>query len=558
MLKAGRRLINVLPVVLLVISVFLSIGPQLSFAKTPAKIFDLIEITDFHGYLQNSGKLNDGTVIIQPRAAVIAKQLKDIKTTNPDTVILSGGDMFQGTPLSNVLKGQPVIAMMNNIGFDAMALGNHEYDWGIDTVIDTRTATLKNSAIPVLAANVYDKTTGKPVSYVKPYVMLKKDGINIGVIGMVDNLEFPFIIMPLYIQNVDFKDPVPIVNTLAAQLRAQGAKVVIVVAHMGAVTGASGVSTGHLIDFANKVTGVDAIFGGHTHTIVTTKVKGIPVGVANCYSQGFLDLKLTVNPDGKVTTGDMTYYNSENLYNVASPMVDPEVQAIVVQANQAVGPKFNEIIGNAATELTRSQSAQPYADSALGNWVAEVTRKTANADFGFANNGGLRIDIPKGNITVGEMFQLMPFDNTIITVKMTGEQLKILLEQAVQNNGRGIQVAGLSFIYDPTQPNFKRVIKITKSDGSLLAPNASYLVATNNYMGTGGDDFAEFTDPGIAKTYTDTYQLVRDALIEAVKAGKNITAAVDGRIAPGRKPETTKIKPVINHLPGSSSTRKAA
>ncbi|MHB1653644.1 MAG: 5'-nucleotidase C-terminal domain-containing protein [Desulfitobacteriaceae bacterium] len=529
MTKRTIKTVNILMVVAMVLSLFVGM-PQTAFAAG-GKTFDFVEITDFHGYLQNDGKLSDGTTIKQQIAGVLSKQIKDIKAVNPDTVVLSGGDMFQGTPLSNVLKGQPVTDVMKNIGFDAMALGNHEYDWGIDTVIDSQNATLKNSAIPVLAANVYDKTTGKPVNYTKPYVMLERDGVKVGVIGIVDNVQFPDIIMPAYIANVDFKDPAPIVNDLAKQLRGQGAQIVVVLAHMGASTDStSGVVSGALVDFAKQVSGIDAIFGGHTHTVVMTKVNGIPVGVAGNYGKGYLDLKITLNADGSVSAGDMKYTNDYPLYNVKTPVVDPDVQAIVDKAVQDVGPTFNQVIGTAAFDLTRAQSGKPYGDSLLGNWAAEVTRNAASADFGFANNGGLRIDVPQGDITIGEMYQLMPFDNTVVTMKMTGSQIQTVLEQAVQDGGKGIQVAGLSFTYDPTRPAMQRVINMKKSDGALIASNQTYLVATNNFMGTGGDGFKGFIDPAVASSYTDSYKLVRDAFISAVKSQKTVTSAIDNRI----------------------------
>jgi 2',3'-cyclic-nucleotide 2'-phosphodiesterase / 3'-nucleotidase / 5'-nucleotidase len=533
MFRFNQRFVPILVAVLLVLSLYVSNITPAAFAAQGPKTFEFIEVTDFHGYLQNSAKLPDGTAITQQRAAVLAKQIKAIKAANPNTIILSGGDMFQGTPLSNVLKGQPVINFMNNIGFDAMALGNHEYDWGIETLLNVQTATVKNSSIPVLAANVYDKATNKPVKYVKPYVILEKGGVKIGVIGIVDNIEFPSIIMPTYIQNIIFKDPIPIVNTLAEQLRKKGAQIVVVLAHMGASSNqTTNIPSGNLVDFASKITGVDAILGGHSHTIVTTRIHENPVGIAGSYGQGYLDIKISIDTNGKVVSKDIAYNDITNLYNTANPIVDPEVQQIVNQANQAVGTEFNKVIGTAIKDLTRVQSAKPYGDSALGNWTAEVTRKAVNADFGFVNNGGLRIDIPKGDITVGTMFQFMPFDNTIVTLKMAPAQIKILLEQAVQDNGKGIQLSGLTFTYDPKKPTLQRIIDIKTTDGKQLDNNHLYLVATNNFMGTGGDGFLEFTDPTVAKTYTDSYKLARDVYIDAVKIEKQINAAIDGRIAP--------------------------
>lgn len=531
MFKNKGRIVSIFLAFLMVFSMFISSIPQMAFAEAASKTFDFVEVTDFHGNLVADSNLKDGTPIKEQRGAVLAKQIKDIKAKNPDTVVLSGGDMFQGTPISNVLYGKPVVQMMDNIGFDAMTLGNHEYDWGLDKIIDTQNATLKDSKIPVLAANVYDKTTGKPVSYTKPYVLLEKDGVKIGVIGVVDNKEFPNIILPAYVQNVDFKDPAPIVNDLAKQLRDQGAKIVVVLAHMGAFTN-NGQTTGNLVDFANQVHGVDAIFGGHTHSKVTTKVNNIPVGIAMSSGYGYIDLKVTLNPDGTVTPGDMDWNDDYDLYHTSSPVVDPDVKAIVDQAQKDVGPIFDQVLGTADVDLTRTQSAKPYGDSNLGDWTSEVTKDAVKADFGFGNNGGLRIDIPKGNITEGTMYTLMPFDNTIVTMSMTGAQVKTVLEQAVQDGGKGIQVAGLTFKYDPSKPSMQRVFDMKKSDGTPVDMNAKYLVATNNFMGTGGDGFKEFTDPDVQKSYIDTQKLVRDAFIDAVKTQKHINVSTDGRIAP--------------------------
>lgn len=204
--------------------------------------------------------------------------------------------MFQGTPVSNILKGKPVIDMMKNIGFDAMTIGNHEYDWGIDAVIDTKRKTLKNSDIPVLGANIYDKNTKKIVNYCQPYVVVNKANTKIGIIGVVDNKEFPNIILPAYIKNVEFKDPVFIVNNLARKLRSEGVKIIVVLAHMGGYMN-NNILTGNIAEFAKNVKGVDIILGGHTHSVVNTKINGIPVCVANCQGKGYIHIKVKLKTE---------------------------------------------------------------------------------------------------------------------------------------------------------------------------------------------------------------------------------------------------------------------
>lgn len=518
-----------------------SVLPALPAAAAGDTTFDIVEMTDYHGFLVKDQKQQDGSIIKQQIAGTLAKKIKDLKKENPNTIVLAGGDMFQGTPESNVLKGKPVIDVMKSIGFDAMAIGNHEYDWGLESVIDVNKATLKDSEIPVLAANIYDKKTGKPVSYAKPYTMIERGGVKIAVIGAVDQKEFPNIILPAYVNNVEFKDPAPIVNEWVPKVRAEGAQIVLLLVHSGAYTDKEkGTTTGNLIDLANQVKGVDAIFGGHTHSIVTTQINGVPVGIGANHGLGYLHLKLTLKSDGTVSAGAMNYVDAAPFYNTKSPETDPEVQAIVDKAIQDVGPLFGEVIGKAEVDLTRTQSAKPYGDSILGNWAADVTKNATKADFGTANNGGLRIDLPKGDLTVGTMYQLMPFDNTLVTVKMTGAQVKMMLEQAVQDGGKGIQISGLTFQYDPARPSLDRVTGMKKADGTPVDLKATYVVGTNNFVGTGGDKFEIFKDPEVAKTYTDTYILARDAFIDAVKAQKNVTAKIENRIVAGAAAEGSK------------------
>jgi 3',5'-cyclic AMP phosphodiesterase CpdA len=169
-----------------------------------------------------------------------------------------------------------------------------------------------------------------------------------------------------------------------------------------------------------------------------------------------------------------------------------------------------------------------------------VTRSAGQADFGFQNNGGLRCDIPQGQITMSTIYQFMPFDNTIVTCDMTGAQLKLLLEQAVakdpslpssQQGGKGVQVSGLKFTYDPAMPFGSQVTSISKSDGTpvdMSDTTTTFKVATNNFMATGGDGFRAFLQ---ATNVADTYILIRDALADAVKnAPEGITAGIEGRI----------------------------
>ena len=525
-----RHPFSPLPVLFLLTLSFLIMLPH-SFADAVGKTFDLIEVTDFHGYLTQIKKLKNGYPLYQPRAAVMSKAILDLKAEIPATFVLAGGDMFQGTAFSNYFRGKPVLEFMKKVGFDVMVLGNHEYDWGPEVLIDPEKALLKDTSIPVLAANIFLTKTNALPGYVKPYALLSKEGVKIGVIGIVDDQEFPTVIMPERISEVTFSDPVKIVQNLSEKLRQEGASFIVVLAHMGAkMDRKNGKLSGNLLRFAQHVSGVDAIFGGHSHTVVTTEVNGIPVGIAGSEGYGFLDLKITLGNDSTIQSKTMTYHSLAKEFNRKDAACDEVLQKCLRKYESEIEKIFAEVIGEAKTALTRSPSCTPYGDSSLGNWAAEATKNAACADFGFANNGGLRSDLPKGKITLGQIYELMPFDNTLITVKMTGSEIRDFLNQAIRFHGKGLQVAGLSFTYCISDPGKSWVQDIRDYKGKALLPEALYTVATNNFIGTGGDGFSVFTRPSVKATFKDTGKCLRDIFIDTFRSQKTVSSFQDQRI----------------------------
>ncbi len=529
-MSSKRRLKNLTIIMLLVLGTSLGtvFFPQSAQADSAAAVFDIIEITDFHGTLESTSGSNT-----YPVAAVLAANVKQIVAANPDrTLILANGDNYQGSAVSNLQYGIPVMKVFNSIGVEASALGNHEFDWGLDKVSKNVEAKY-----PLICANLYNKGTTTPA--LLPYKIFAKDGVKIGVIGAVTETT-PGIVLYDYIKNYDVGQIVPAVNQAAADARAEGAQIVIALIHEG-ITPTSPYNSGPLLDIANQLTGVDAVLGGHSHVYAQlTASNGIPVVEGNCNGKGFIDLKLTRAADGKLTFNTNNSYVAIDTtstaypygYKAANPTVDAAVSQIVSDTKADEGPILNEVLGSVAIDLTRTQSSSPYGESLAGNWATDVTRAAGNADFGFQNNGGLRCDISHGPITMATLYTFMPFDNTVVTCDMTGNQIKTVLEQAVQDGGKGIQVSGLTFTYDPNLPSGSRILSINKNDGNSIDFNdqiQTYKVATNNFMAGGGDGFAAFTR---AANMIDTNILIRDALANAIKTAgaSGVTASIEGRI----------------------------
>ncbi len=559
-----KKLPIALSLVLVLAMMFTSVL-SVSAATTSAgdTVVNFVEITDTHGNIYTANKGKD-----QYKMAYLCNTFNALRTAGKDDlVILSGGDMFQGTAVSNLLKGTPVIDAMNAMKFDAMALGNHEFDWGLDKVMQN--GKLKNTTIPVLACNVYDKATGKLASAVSPYTIVEKEGKKIAIIGAVDDVDFPASILKSLIESYQFKDAATMINQCAKEIvDGKKADAVVVVAHIGAIYDkATKTNVGNLVNLTEKLDSkyVNAVFGGHSHQIVTgTASNGIPYGEGFKEGRGYVSMQMTFKADGTVSAGAMVYNSilDADLYKPetgTNPGLDITVTAITDKATADVKPVLSEVLATTPTDLTRTMNAEPYGDSSLGNWVTDMLRKDTKADFAFNNNGGIRADIQKGNVTMGDMYTIMPFDNTLVTVKMTGAQVVKLLEQGIQDEkGKGMQISGLTFQYDNTKPSLSRVFNVKCSDGTPINLNKTYTVGTNNFMGTGGDNFDVFNEPNVKKSYVDTYIVARDSLGAKAKAAKVINASVDNRIALGTKTDAAASgsKPQTTN-PATGSTNDA-
>ncbi|AGF58850.1 2',3'-cyclic-nucleotide 2'-phosphodiesterase/3'-nucleotidase [Clostridium saccharoperbutylacetonicum] len=488
--------------------------PIIGYAADNGKTFDIIEVTDFHGTLKDSSG--------NPVAGVLADRIENVKKSNPDrTLIIGGGDLYQGSAVSNIMKGVPVQQVMSKVGMEVTALGNHEFDWGLDTTIDT---TMKGAAYSIVCSNLYDKT-GKRVF--EPYKIITKDGVKIAIIGGI-TLETETSVSPKYVKDYEFKDLANEINSVAAQIKKDKlADVTIALVHEG---DKGDNATGPVFDLANKLQNVDAVFGGHSHTktaAIATTTK-IPVYIGASNGKGYIDAKFNITSDKKIAFEapklDTSYValDNEKGYKAVVKQTDINVDKIVNDANKLIDPITSEVIGyNTDKELTRKLNNTPYGSSVLGNWASDVTKDAVRADVGFQNNGGLRIDIPQGNITVGTMWQFMPFDNTLYKLKMTKAQIKEVLEQAVADNSKGLQVSGINFTYDSKLPTGQRVKDITRENGRTIKDNEMLTVAVPDFVAQGGDSFTAFTKYGGLDVKNDTHVVVRDALIDWCKYNKN-------------------------------------
>lgn len=474
-------------------------------------VISLLTVNDYHGALTGDAK--------NPGIAKLVGYMKNEEKANKNgTLILSAGDMFQGTADSNLLYGEPVVTAMNEAGFDAMVLGNHEFDWGLDKL----KARMAGSKFPYLGANLIEKATGKTPDFVKPYTIINKNGINVGVIGIVTP-ETETKTKPEMVAPYVFKNPAEVVNALVPEVKKAGADIVVVLSHLGAYQDSkSGEITGEAADLAKAVTGVDAIIAGHTHQTVSGVVNDIPVVSAyyNGRSVGHVDI--FINSATKAVIKRTPYVDG----TIVKAIEDPQIKNWYTYIQSGIAPIKNEFLGKAAAAFPHSP--KNTQTTLLGNWVCDVMRKTVKADIAIQNGGGLRRDLPAGDVTMGLMYEIMPFDNTLFTMDLTGKQVKAAIEHGIMsadfNPG---QFSGLMVKYDSKKPAGERIVEIKLADGTPLDDNKLYKVVTNDFQADGGDKYVMFKD---GQNRYNTNIPVRDVLVNEIKAQGTITPVDDGRL----------------------------
>jgi 2',3'-cyclic-nucleotide 2'-phosphodiesterase/3'-nucleotidase len=469
----------------------------------------ILTINDFHGSLAENGK--------NPGAAKLAEYLIEAKAQNPSVLLVSAGDMFQGSPDSNLLYGKTVVDVMNYVKFDVMTLGNHEFDWGID-ILKQRIA---QSKFPYVCANVIDRITGKPVDFVKPYILLERNGVKIGVIGIATP-ETAYKTNPKVVSGFIFEDPAKVVNALVPEIKQQGAAVIVVLTHLASWMDGNGNISGDAADFALQTSGIDAVVSGHSHQTVYGKVNGVPVVQAYYNGRAVGKIELLFNKSSHKVED---YSVGVTTLPYPGLKANSGVQAMLDQAQTGIAAVKNIVVGHTVHGLSHDRNE--LTETLLGQWVTDTMRQAVGADIAFQNSGGLRTGIPAGIVSMGNLYEVMPFDNTLITVDMTGKQVMSVLEYGLMNNKIGmVQYSGIRVSYEATGPQGGHISAVTMSDGTPLGLEKNYKVVTNDFMAAGGDGFTVFQE---GKNLHDTAIPVRDILSDSIRTQKVIDFVGDDR-----------------------------
>ena len=437
------------------------------------------------------------------------------KEKNP-YLLFDSGDLYQGTPEGILTKGMASITLMNQLGYSAAVPGNHDFDYG-----EARFKTLVSSAaFPFVGANVYNKKDFSRAAYLKPFVILEKAGKKIAVPGLLGK-HTATSTLPANVKNLEFREEAAETARWMPEVLKRAPDAVIVLAHIGLSMDLSlklvDVSTyefdpppfGTLL-VARAAHGINLVLGGHNHSGLARGFRD-PISGAwlgeSYYGLSYVTRAELIFDDA---TGKLDTIRMELLpLWVDETGQDPAVLKTLAGFEASVERAMGKVVGRAAADLALSPAG---LDSPLGNWLCDVTRKAAGTDMAFHNTGALRFPIRKGPVRLRDLYQAMPFENTVITMRLSGVQLAQLMSDNLGKNKAAMQVSGLEVEFKPGPHGVPSVLRL-RHKGKEIKPADEFTVATNSYLAFGGDGGNAFAD---GKDVTDTLLSVRDIMAKAI------------------------------------------
>ena len=459
-------------------------------------------------------------------SARLVSAVEAAKARSGNYILVDGGDQFQGSLFYTYYKGKVAAEMMNRMGYDAMTVGNHEFDDGPEVL----RGFVDSVDFPVLMSNAEFGNEPSLAGAIEPSVILERGGERLGLIGLTpedtDELASPG-------PNVHFRDPVEAVRDEVERLEAMGINKIIILSH-------SGLSVDRRV--AEAIPQVDVIVGGHDNRLLSNTQERAhgpyPVMVGNtaivqAYAYGkFLgELNITFDDDGNIAEA-----LGEPILLDASVAEDGNTKSRIGELAGPLEAIRSKVVAESGAHIEGDRSVCRVEECPMGNLVADSMLdrvRHQGIQIAIANSGGIRASLEEGDVTMGQVLTVLPFQNTLATFRIKGQSVIDALENGVSQveeiKGRFPQVAGLSFTWDPTVgPNEGRIQEVMVG-GVAIDPEAIYGVVTNNYVRNGGDGYRMFTTEAM-----DVYDYgpdLADVLAEYMAAHGPVVPTVEGRIS---------------------------
>ncbi|WP_323687620.1 5'-nucleotidase C-terminal domain-containing protein [Rhizobium sp. AN88] len=505
---------------------------------------NILHINDFHSRIESINKF-DSTCSAEEegknecfggaaRLLTAINQTRDaLKAQGKNVLLLNAGDNFQGSLFYTTYKGTVEAEVLNAMKFDAMTVGNHEFDDSEDGLA----GFLDKVQFPVVTANVVASAASKIGDRVKPSIVLEVGGQKIGIVGAVAN-DTAELATPG--PNITIAEDVAKISEQVQKLKGEGVNKIIALTHVGYPRD---------LEFIAKIPDVDVVVGGHSHTLLSNtdqKAEGpyptlvdnpggykVPVVQAGQYSKYLGDLRVVFDDSGvvKESKGDPILIDSSFKPDEATLKRIDELKAPI----EALKSK---VVGTSEGPIEGDRKVCRVKECSMGNLVADATLarvKDQGVTIAFANSGGLRSSIDSGDVSMGEVLTVLPFQNTVATFQLKGEDIRAALENGVSQiddgAGRFMQVSGMKYSFDRSKPAGSRVTAVEVKEGDAfvpLDPAKTYTVAANNYVRTGGDGFKVFATKAI-NAY-DFGPNLEEAVAAYITANSPYKPFTDGRI----------------------------
>jgi len=485
---------------------------------TPTGEVVIFHTNDTHGRVVG----NEYDIIGIDRIAAISKAV-------PNSILVDAGDTLHGLPIATLGRGADIATLMKAAGYNAMVIGNHEFNYGWEHLSMLRDI----AGFPFLAFNVFSDE----VPFLDDIVVFDIDGVRVGLFG-VTNEATADSAMPGFVSGLVFKDPIESAREAVEFLHTKNVHVIVALCHLGVEPYDGTMST----ELANAVPEIDIIIDGHSHTELPVGLieNGVLIAQTGHYGNNLGKITISVEKGEIVSkvSGLITYEEA----SLIPP--DEDVTKMLSIISDSISEMLNEPVGESSVTMSADRSPGVRTqEMPIGNLVADAYRAAADADIAIANGGDIRADINAGIITRGDIISVLPFGNTLMVKEISPATLFRVLENGVSGiiaidentldyenspQGRFLQVSGFSFVYDPLAAEGSRVVSITLDNGRSISKdeNLSLSLAGSNYVMTGGDYYDMLADIPVMRELGSA----DEALESYIRENSPVSAAVEGRI----------------------------
>ena len=472
------------------------------------KMLTILHTNDLHGHIRPwrgwEGELAGKTIGGFDRIAAVVKQ---VRAEAPNVLLLDAGDALGDTMIADLTKGRAILELMNAVGYDALSIGNHEPDFTAAALREW----IAGAKFPVLAANVTERATGK--LFTKPYVVREIGGVKVGILGLAYP-NTPLTTGKKNVEDVEFGPAVEAAQRFIPEMKRDGAQLIVALTHLG---------LGADKKLAEAVPEIDVIVGGHSHNRMSEALQVgrtlIVQAGAHGSDVGRLDLTLT---DGRITKHERKLIALDN----AVVPSDRATAELIERIEKPYRAQLDEVVGEATAIIPRAQTLAGQdarkrdERSPADHLFAELLRETTGSDLALLPGVGYGIALQPGPITAEQLRNLLPHEGKVVTMKLTGAQIRAILEQALTNTfsddpktkvGGMIQTGGVHFTYDAKAREGSRLNEVTVGK-EPLDPQRAYSVATNSMLAHGGHNYRTFREGRDVTEHESQYETIKAAI----------------------------------------------